>query len=876
MLGNPVAVAVSPAGDIYVSDSYNHRISKYNSSGVFVGWIGAIATSPTGGAAGCSGAAVGTATPGWCTGGTAMPGSDDGMFYSPSGMSVDASGNLYVADYNNYRIEKFNSSGVFQGWIGMIATSPTGGDTGCSGAGVGTFTPGWCKGGTADYGYDDGMLSYPSDVKVDSSGYLYVTDFDNSRVSKYNSAGAFQGWIGRISVSPTGGVAGCNGAGVGTATPGWCVGGESESGQVNGMLYNPTALTLDSSGNIFVLDSRNFRIVKYNSSGVFQGWVGAIGSSPTGGATGCNGASTGTLTPGWCLGGRGAQGSGDGMLSQSYGIAVDASGNIYVADYSHYRINKYNSAGVFQGWRGGIYISPTGGDAGCAGAAVWSFTPGWCKGGSGSNDQIDGALDSPQGVAIDSSGNIYVADGGNARVNKYDSSGTPLGEIRSTIKYFSWHRTTSDSRQSTGEGMLDSPYGLALDSSSNLYVANMNDFKINKYDLSGTSLGWIGNIWASPTGGAAGCNGAALGTMTPGWCTGGSAQGGSADGSLQQPADVALDSSGNLYVVDNGNARIVLYNSSGVYQGWIGKIATSPTGGAAGCNGASVGTFTPGWCTGGTAASGSGDGMLSNPLKIALDSSNNIYVADTDNHRINKYNSSGLFQGWIGKIASSPTGGAGGCNGASVGTFTPGWCTGGTSASGTGDGMMSSPKGIFVDSSGNFYVSDSGNSRINKYNSAGVFQGWIGKIATSPSAGATGCSGASAGTFTPGWCKGGTAASGTNDGMLATPEGITLDANGNLYVADSANHRINKYNSVGAFQGWIGSIATSPTGGATGCNGAAVGTVTPGWCKGGTSTSGTADGMMNGPTGVALDKSGNLYVADSQNHRILRYSLQGR
>jgi hypothetical protein len=190
--------------------------------------------------------------------------------------------------------------------------------------------------------------------------------------------------------------------------------------------------------------------------------------------------------------------------------------------------------------------------------------------------------------------------------------------------------------------------------------------------------------------------------------------------------------------------------------------------------------------------------------------------------------------------------------------------------------MMSSPKGVFLDSSGNLYVSDSGNSRINKYDSSGMFQGWIGKIATSPTGGASGCNGASVGASTPGWCTGGTATSGGDDGMLDTPEGVTLDSAKNIYVADSANHRVSKYNSSGVFQGWIGKIATSPTSGATGCNGAAVGTVTPGWCKGGTSDFGGADGMMNGPKGVAIDKSGNLYVADTSNHRIMRFSIQGR
>jgi sugar lactone lactonase YvrE len=190
--------------------------------------------------------------------------------------------------------------------------------------------------------------------------------------------------------------------------------------------------------------------------------------------------------------------------------------------------------------------------------------------------------------------------------------------------------------------------------------------------------------------------------------------------------------------------------------------------------------------------------------------------------------------------------------------------------------MMDGPRGIRFDSSGNFYVADYNNGRINKFNSSGVFQGWIGNIATSPTGGAAGCNGAAAGTATPGWCKGGTSTSGAGDGMLYRPYDVVFDSSGNLYVADFNNHRISKYNSSGVFQGWIGKIATSPTGGEAGCNGAAVGSATPGWCTGGTSASGAGDGMMNGPNGLWLDQSGNLYLTERNNNRVSRYSLQGR
>ncbi|MFL5812818.1 MAG: hypothetical protein ACJ763_04520 [Bdellovibrionia bacterium] len=875
MITTPYFVTTDSSGNVYVADYGSNRLLKYNSSGVFQGWMGKISTSPTGGDAGCKGAAVGTATPGWCTGGKGTSGNGDGMLNSPSGLAFDSSGNLYVNDFFNYRIVKYNSSGVFQGWIGKIATSPTGGAAGCNGAAVGTFTPGWCIGGTAGSGTGDGMMNFPTAIKLDSSGNIYVSDYGNHRINKYDSNGSFLGWTGKIATSPTGGAAGCNGAAVGTATPGWCLGGTSASGNGDGMMNGPYDLALDSSGNIYIPDANNSRALKFDSAGVFQGWIGKIGTSPTGGAAGCNGATVGTFTPGWCIGGTAASGNGDGMLSSPNGIAVDSSGNVYVADQNH-RVSKYNSSAAFQGWIGRIGTSPTGGAAGCNGATVGTFTPGWCTGGTAASGTGDGMMSFPKHLDVDSSGNIYVSDSNNFRVNKYTSSGALVGALQSISQSFAWHRSTYSSTSGFGDGMLNGPRSLTQDASGNFYVADYSNNRINKFNSVGTFQGWIGNISTSPTGGAAGCSGSGTLTFTPGWCKGGTAASGAGDGMMNGPYDVAVDSSGNFYVADANNYRVNKYDSTGAFQGWIGKIATSPTGGAAGCNGAAVGSATPGWCKGGTAGSGTGDGMLNIAVSLALDSSGNLYVAEFSNNRISKFDSSGVFQGWIGKIATSPTGGDAGCNGAAVGTFTPGWCKGGTSTSGTGDGMFSNPTSVRLDSSGNIYVADSTNHRIQKFNSAGVFQGWIGKIATSPTGGDPGCNGAAVGSATPGWCKGGTSTLGTGDGMLSSPAGVIVDSVGNIYVSESTNHRINKFSAAGVFKGWIGKIATSPTGGATACKGAAASSASPGWCTGGTSGSGSSDGMMNSPSGLWVDKSGNLYVADRLNHRLQRFSLHGR
>lgn len=880
----PYNAAVTPSGDILVADENLRRVSRYTSTGTFVGWIGTVGDSPTGGAPGCAGAAFQTMTPGWCTGGSTAFLFGGYIFTVPTAIAVDSSGNFYVTDGPSNLVAKFNSAGVLQGWIGKIAASPTGGAPGCAGAAAGSITPGWCTGGRADSGSEDGAFNYPVGIALDASGNIYVVEVYEPRISKFNSSGVFQGWVGKIGgVTPTGGDAGCAGASAGTMTPGWCKGGTKLFGNMgDGTLAYPSGLAIDSGGNLYVSDYGNHQINKYNSSGIFQGWIGMIDITPSGGAAGCTSAASGTSTPGWCTGGLSDGSDGDGAFPSPSAIAVDSSNNIYVTDENNSRVSKHNSAGVFQGWIGNIATSPTTGAAGCAGAATGSVTPGWCKGGTSTKGYKDGMLNGPRGLATNAAGEILVVDNGNFRVNKYSSAGAPLGAIQATGSFTnSWGRTGMTSASAWGDGMLSTPNGLAVDSSGHLFIADEDNHRVSKYTSSGTFLGWLGRINYPPTGGAAGCAGAASDTNTPGWCTGGGSSvlvTAGTDGSFAMPRGLAVDSSGNLFVLDTMNYLISKFNSSGIFQGWIGGIGTTPTGGAAGCTAAASGTFTPGWCKGGQSTNGNTDGFLEDPDSLVVDPAGNLFVTDAANARVSKYNSSGAFVGWIGYIATSPTGGAPGCAGAAAGTITPGWCTGGTSSWDSIAGSMGYPGGLALDGSGNIYVADPPNARISKYNSSGAFVGWIGKIGTSPTGGALGCNGAAVGSITPGWCTGGESDDGLEDGMFSYPVGIVVDKNGTFYVADAGNTRIIKYNSNGVFQGWFGKITSSPTGGDTGCKGAAVGTVTAGWCKGGASDwSGDGEnGMMNAPSDLALDGKGYLYITDAFNNRIMRIWIGGR
>ncbi len=234
------------------------------------------------------------------------------------------------------------------------------------------------------------------------------------------------------------------------------------------------------------------------------------------------------------------------------------------------------------------------------------------------------------------------------------------------------------------------------------------------------------------------------------------------------------------------------------------------------------------------APSGSGDGQVITPRAIAIDPSDNVFVAD-QNNRIQKFNSSGVFQFKFATGGSS-FGSVVAASGVAVdrttgdiyvtdgfpertsgivqkfnssGVFQLGW---GTAGSGNGQ-FLNGAGGVAVDSAGNVYVTDLGNHRIEKFTSGGSFiMSWGG--------------------------------SGTGNGQFSAPEGIAIDAADNIYVADTGNHRIQKFNTSGTFLTKWG-------------------------------TNGTGDGQLDTPWGVSIDAVGDVYVADTNNNRIQKFSTTG-
>ena len=564
-------------------------------------------------------------------------------------------------------------------------------------------------------------------------------------------------------------------------------------------------MALDRAGNLYIAEWNNNRIRKVNSAGV----ISTVAGTGTAGFSGDGGAATAA------------------QLSNPQDVALDAAGNLYIADVNNNRIRKVDSSGNISTVAGG---GSSLGDGGAATAAQ---------------------LGAPRSVALDGAGNLYIADWSDHRIRKVDSSGNI-----STVAGTGTQGFSGDGGAATA-AQLNSPWDVAVDGSGNLYIADRNNNRIRKVDSSGN----ISTVAGTGTAGFSGDGAAATAAQ------------------LQNPQGVALDGSGNLYITDRGNERIRKVDSSGN----ISTVAGNGTAGFGGDSGAATAAqlSDP---SGGVALDGSGnlyivdrgnhrirkvdsDGnistvagreQLSNPYGVAPDGSGNLYIADTGNHRIYKVNSAGV----ISTVAGSGTAGYSGDGGAAVAA------------------QLNFPRGVAPDGSGNLYIADTWNSRIRKVNSAGTITtvagdgtaGFSGDGAAATAARLSYPSGVvldgagnlyiadwqngrirkvdTAGIITTVAGDGGVGFSG--DGGAATaaqlsgPRGVAVDGSGNLYIADYSNHRIRKVNSAGV----ISTVAGSGTAGFSGDGGAAMAA------------------QLNFPSGVALDALGNLYIAEWVNHRI--------
>ncbi|MGD0365487.1 MAG: IPT/TIG domain-containing protein [Bryobacteraceae bacterium] len=589
-LNGPQGLALDPNGNLYIADSVNNRVRIVNSAGVINTFAGTGQSSPGGG---------GT----FNDGGLAI----NGLLRLPSGVCVDINYNVYIADTGDNIIRKVTPDGIintvagdgFASYSGdtlpaILAELHTPTDvavdknfnlyiadsanaairmvTEASGI-ITTIAGNDAIGDTGDTGPStSASLMTPYAVTVDSSGNVYFAENGDSVIRKITVSNMY---IYRVAGNGTAGFSG------------------DGSAATKAQFNFPTGMALDSSGNIYVADSLNYRIRKVSGGTVSTiGGNGVLSYSGDGGPASSAQLNTpqavavdssgnlyicdtvnnvvrevtrsGTIST---IAGNGTQGyGGDGgaataaQLNKPQGIAVDSSGNIYVADTQNARIRKISGGAI--NTVAGNGMPGYGGDGGSASAAQ---------------------LYVPIGLALDSAGNLYIADFTNNRVRKVSTAG-----VISTVAGNGLSGYSGDGGSAV-DAMLNGPTDVAVDSNGDLYIADLNNNAVRE-----VSGGNIMTVAGNGLPGVAGDGGAATAAT------------------VGNPTGIAVDSAGNLYIA-SGSATV-----RKVYAG-TGFIVTIAGNGARGYTG-----------DGGPALAGE----LNGPVALAVASNGNVYLADSANNAI--------------------------------------------------------------------------------------------------------------------------------------------------------------------------------------------------------------------------------------------------
>ncbi len=313
----------------------------------------------------------------------------------------------------------------------------------------------------------DACLNQPNAVASDSSGNIYIADTYNGLIRKVAADGTISTVAGSQSLG-----AGYSGDG-GLAT--------------KAQLGMPSGILVDSSGNLYIADSRYDRVRKVTSSGIISTVAGG-GTNYT--ADGDGGAAT------------------DAVLNQPEGLAMDTAGNLYVADTWHYKVRKVSPSGVITTIAGSGY----------------SFL----LNGNGDGGAATSAAVMPDAVALDSAGNLYIADQFNNRIRKVNASG-----IISTLVGTGSGSYSGDGGLATKAG-VSSPYGVAVDSGGNIYIADTYDNRIRIVATNGS----ISTIAGDGSQGNSGDGGAATGAE------------------FYHPQGVTVTSTDRILIADTYNNRV--------------------------------------------------------------------------------------------------------------------------------------------------------------------------------------------------------------------------------------------------------------------------------------------------------------------------------
>ena len=493
-------------------------------------------------------------------------------------------------------------------------------------------------------GNGDGEFSYPIGLALDGFGHIYVADRNNHRIQKFDEDGDF---ITRWGSEGTG----------------------------NGQFTSVFSIAADKSGNVYAVDKIVGSVQKFTPDGKFllrwpvSGWSEGIAVAPDGVVHVIGLQNVQRFSPkGIFLDQWGVPGFGDGELGSPVGIVFDRNGHVYITDDQRPtgQVQKFSATGT--------YIT------------------GW-----GDFDDTVTNFNGAYGIAIDRKGMIYVSEQREDRIQKFTSGGQFVTK---------WASSDIDA------GKFRENFGIAVDQSGDVYVADVNNHRVQKFDGSGQFLREWGEYGSNP-------------------------------GQFKKPKDVAINSDGYVFVTEGGNSRVQKFSPDGQYVDEISLVGllvnadfisidhedniyvasrsttphvkkfnpdgsinenwvVDPNIGGHGITTDSKGfvyvsdyrkitkltpdgAFVLDW-----GETGSGDGQLKMPyttadgLGLAVDSEDNIYIADTYNHRFQKFDTQGNFLSKWGTHGSEP-------------------------------GQVSFPADIAVGPNGRIYVSDQMNHRVQAF-----------------------------------------------------------------------------------------------------------------------------------------------------------------
>jgi len=636
----PSSLAIGPDQNVYVSDTFNHRICKLTRPAA-PGGLWTVTTL------------AGTGTAGFVEGAGSVA-----RFHYPYGLSLDLSGNVYVADSYNHRIRKITSTGV----VSTYAGSGVAGFANSANALAARFNT-------------------PRAVVV-SAGTIYVADTLNHCVRAIIAPGtvpnAFSGLVaGAVS----------NFAGPTDSTSG-VADGSGASAKFNA----PSGLASDGQGSLYVVDENNHRIRKIISTGEVSTIAGASAAFVNGNST-------------------------VARFHSPTGIVVGIDGNLIVADVENHVLRrifikpitvpatsftdatgtqashvldaaalgldpsstyyfrwKSTTTGITQPLGQSFFLYelpvvkteiasnliPTSARLNATvdpkvGPTTITFEYSTDAGllhpqlvttlaGSGATGFVDGTgaaarFSDPTGLVSNANGDVFVTDRLNQRIRKISSTGV--------VTTFAGNGEAGFANSQTGlAAQFEKPSGIAIDSAGNLYIADESNHRIRMITPAGVVSTFAGTGIA------------------------GFADGASAAARFLYPTGVAVDTAGNVYVADAGNHRIRKITA--------GNVTTLAGSGSVGF---SDGMFVT--------------AQFSSPQSVAVDLDGNVYVADTGNHRVRLIDAEGVY------------------------TLAGGGSVGFANGTGT-NAQFSSPRGIAVDQMGVVYVADSGNHRIRRVSPEGV------------------------------------------------------------------------------------------------------------------------------------------------------------